>query len=87
MAPVIMGRLMPCRREGLVLTHLGPPAEWPLPVLELTVAIAEELTYRDGRWWFDCRCCGGPAEWPLEPEDFDPEGTALVCGGSPRCCP
>jgi hypothetical protein len=56
-------------------------------VLVLTDPLPEGLTYRDGRLWFDCAMCGQPTDWPEKPEDFDPENTILLCGGSPRCCP
>lgn len=73
---------------GLVLVHLGAPAEWPMP-LDLTpaMAIAEELTYRDGRWWFECVSCGRATEWEEEPQHFDPAFSIQLCGGSPRCLP
>lgn len=41
----------------------------------------------DGVYFFQCRSCGNDTEWPAEPEDFEFDGPANYCGGSPRCLP
>ena len=41
----------------------------------------------DGVIEFECQSCGNWTEWPADIEDFDSDGNANVCGGSPRCSP
>lgn len=54
----------------------------------------EDEDLPDGLWrngagelTFACRSCGEATEWPADPEDFDINEHANVCGGSQYCLP
>lgn len=66
---------------GLVLSKFVEFAGGPIRELP------EGLSYRYGKFWYECLSCGKDTEWEMEPEDFDITSNTNVCGGSERCLP
>jgi hypothetical protein len=49
--------------------------------------LPDGLSYRGGRFFYDCRSCEKETEWEGEPDEFEFGHPSNVCGGSPGCLP